>query len=133
MTRDDVQAWLDRYIGAWETYDAAGIGDLFTEDAEYRYHPRDEPTRGRAAIVDSWLNPSGSSSGRDVPGTYAASYAPFAVDAERAVAVGRSTYWSDTTRAKVTQEYFNVFLLEFGPDGRCRSFTEYFVRPRKAS
>jgi len=24
--------------------------------------------------------------------------------------------------------YDNVYLLEFAPDGRCRSFTEYFVQ-----
>ncbi len=43
MTHDDVQAWLDRYVDAWRTYDPAVIGDLFTEGAEYRYHPWDEP------------------------------------------------------------------------------------------
>ena len=29
MTHDDVQAWLDRYIAAWRSYDPEAIGDLF--------------------------------------------------------------------------------------------------------
>jgi len=33
------QRWLDRYVGAWKTYDEGAIGALFSEDAEYRYHP----------------------------------------------------------------------------------------------
>jgi hypothetical protein len=36
------QLWLDAYVRAWETYDPAAIGDLFTEDAEYRWHPWDD-------------------------------------------------------------------------------------------
>ena len=30
------QRWLDAYVEAWRTYDPAGIGELFGEDAEYR-------------------------------------------------------------------------------------------------
>ena len=55
MTHEQVQAWLDAYVAAWRSNDAAAIGELFAEDAEYRYHPYDEPLRGRQAIVDSWL------------------------------------------------------------------------------
>ena len=43
MTRDEVQRWLDDYVAAWRSYDPEAIGDLFGEDAEYRYHPWDEP------------------------------------------------------------------------------------------
>ena len=43
MTRADVQRWLDRYVAAWKSYDAAEIADLFSAEAEYRYHPWDEP------------------------------------------------------------------------------------------
>jgi uncharacterized protein (TIGR02246 family) len=51
MTRDDVQAWIDRYIAVWASYDPEAIGDLFTTDAEYRFHPSDPPITGRDAIV----------------------------------------------------------------------------------
>jgi len=126
MTHDDVQAWLDRYVAAWETYDPAAIGDLFSEDAEYRYHPADEPIVGRAAIVASWTTPEGPASGRDEPDTYAAHYEPYAVEKSRAVALGWSRYWEDATRAAEQSTFDNCFLLEFDEAGRCRSFTEFY-------
>lgn len=126
--RDSVQRWLDGYSKAWETYDAATIAGLFAEDAEYRYHPWGEPVRGREAIVRDWIEPQGDASSRDKPGTYEGRYEPYAVDGDRAVAVGRSTYWTDETRSAVERIYENVFLLEFAADGRCRSFTEVFLK-----
>jgi ketosteroid isomerase-like protein len=132
ITHETVQAWLDAYSRAWETYDPEQIGALFSEDAEYRWHPADEPEVGRAAIVSAWLNPSGNASERDAPGTYLGEYRPYAVDGHRAVAIGTSTYWSDASRSKVERVYYNSWLLEFDDDGRCRSFTEYWMSPRKS-
>ena len=65
MTTDDVQDWLDRYVRAWQTYDPDAIGELFADDARYRYAPWGEPVRGRDAIVASWLAPDGDASERD--------------------------------------------------------------------
>lgn len=130
MTHEDVKAWLDRYVAAWETYDPEAIGDLFSEGAEYRYHPSDPPVVGRDAVVASWLGPTGSASGRDEPGTYAAAYRPFVVEGRRAVAVGWSRYWTDATRSTQRTVYDNCFLLEFDEGGRCRSFTEFFRERR---
>jgi hypothetical protein len=130
-TRGDVQAWLDRYIDAWASYDPGAIGDLFTTDAEYRFHPSDPPIAGREAIVRAWTEPSGDASARDEPGTWDAQYEPFAVGGDRAVAVGWSRYYTDTTKSTVRDVYDNAYLLEFGPDGRCRSFMEFYVeRPK---
>jgi hypothetical protein len=126
MTRDEVQAWLDRYVAAWESYEQVAIGDLFTEDAEYRYHPSDDPVAGRDAIVASWVAPEAPASGRDEPGTYAAHYEPFAVEGSRAVAVGWSRYWEDAGRGVEQSTFDNCFLMEFDAAGRCRSFTEFF-------
>ncbi len=128
MTHDDVRAWLDRYIAAWTSYDAGAIGELFTDDAIYRYHPSDEGFLGRAAIVRAWLDPDGDASTRDVPGTWDAHYIPFAVEGDRAVAVGWSRYYTDTSKSEIEDVWDNVYLLEFGPDGRCRSFTESYVQ-----
>lgn len=127
MTHDDVQAWLDRYVAAWAAYDPAAIGDLFTEDAVYRYHPSDDGFVGRDAIVRAWLEPSGDASTRDQPGTWEAHYEPFTVSGDRAVAIGSSRYYTDASKSTVQNLWDNVYLLEFGPDGRCSSFTEYFV------
>jgi hypothetical protein len=132
VTRDDVQRWLDRYIAAWASYDAAAIGDLFTDDVQYRFHPSDEPFIGRDAVVRSWLDPSGDASSRDEPDTWDARYEPFTVDGERAVAVGWSRYYTDTSKTTIRDVYDNAYLLEFGPDGRCRSFTEFYVERPKA-
>lgn len=128
MTRDDVQAWLDRYVAAWESYDPDAIRDLFSEDAEYRYHPWDEPERGRETIVEGWLNPSGPSSTRDVPGTWSARYEPYAVDGDRAVAIGETAYFEDATQANELRRYWNNWLLRFDADGRCVEFVEYYMK-----
>ena len=130
ITHEHVQAWIDAYLKAWETYDAADISALFTEGAEYRWHPADEPEVGRDAIVHAWLNPGGNASSRDVPGTYAGDLRPYAVDGSRAVVVGTCTYWKDASRTEVTRLYYNNWLLEFGDDGKCSAFTEYYMVPR---
>ena len=126
MDRESLQDWLDRYVAAWESYDAVAIGDLFSADAEYRYHPADTPVVGRDAIVASWVDPQPPASGRDEAGTYAAHYEPFAVDGSRAVAVGWSRYWEDPARRVEQSTFDNCFLLDFDAAGRCRSFTEFY-------
>jgi hypothetical protein len=131
MTRAEVQRWLDRYIEAWKTYDRATIADLFGADATYRYHPYDEGesvVHGRDAIVRDWIEPEGDSSSRDEPGTYDAHYEPYAIDGDRAVAVGRSNYWNDESHSTLERVYDNVFLLRFDGDGRCTEFTELFMK-----
>lgn len=130
VTHELVQAWLDAYSHAWETYDADEIAGLFSDDAAYRWHPADEPLVGRDEIVRAWVAPEGNESSRDAPGTYRGEYRPFAVDGSRAVAIGTSTYWKDASRAEVDRVYYNAWLLEFDDNGRCRSFTEYWMTPR---
>ena len=120
MDRETLQSWLDRYVEAWGSYDAEQIGGLFSDDAEYRYHPWDEPIRGRDAIVASWLED------RDEAGSWRASYAPFAVDGNDAVATGTSTYLK--ADGSVDRTYHNAYVMRFSDDGRCRSFTEWFIR-----
>jgi ketosteroid isomerase-like protein len=123
MEHADVQRWLDAYVDAWHTYDEAAIGDLFTEDASYRWHPWDdekETARGRAAIVAAWL------ADRDEPGTWTAEYHPWTIEGDRAVAVGVSRYLRPD--GSLDRAYHNVFLCRFGVDGRCADFTEYFMR-----
>jgi SnoaL-like domain len=131
MDRSSVQDWLDRYSRAWESFDPAEVGALFAEGAEYRFHPwedGDDVIRGREAIVKSWVEPDGSASTRDPEGTYEGRYEPYAVDGNRAVAVGQSTYWTDASRGTLDRIYHNVYLLEFDGDGRCTSFTELFMK-----
>lgn len=120
MERADVTRWLERYVAAWKSGDRGEIGDLFSEDVSYRYHPYDEPLGGRDAVVDSWLEEP------DAPGSFDASYECFAVDGDAAVAVGTSTYRDPD--GTVSRVYHNVFLLRFVRDGRCSDFTELFMK-----
>jgi ketosteroid isomerase-like protein len=113
-----VSEWLVAYQEAWQSYDPETIGDLFSEDVSYRYHPYDEPVRGRAAIVASWLED------RDAEGTYEGVYEPLVVSGDLAIATGTSTYKDgDETRI-----YDNCFVLRFDDDGRCSEFTEWYMR-----
>jgi len=131
MTHDQIQAWLDRYVHAWETYAEADVRALFSDEAEYRFHPWDEPVRGRDAIVDSWLNPEGPASSRDEPGTWTARYEPWLVEGDRAIAIGETAYFSDATRSTEVRRYWNCWQLEFDADGRCRSFVEWYMLRKK--
>jgi SnoaL-like domain len=115
VTREDVQAWLDRYVEAWRAYDRAAIGDLFAEGATYRYHPYDEPVVGVDAIVESWFEEP------DEPGSFEAGYEAYAVEGDRAVAVGTSSYSNGDV-------YDNVFTLRFDGEGRCNDFVEWFMK-----
>ncbi len=115
-----VAAWLDGYSQAWGTYDADQIGALFSEDAVYYYKPFEEPVRGREAIVASWLEEP------DEPGTYEGSYRPVLVADDQAVARGFSRYFN--TNGSVAEEFDNLFLLRFDPDGRCAEFREWYMR-----
>ena len=124
MERAAVVAWLKSYMNAWETYSPEAIGDLFTEDATYSFHPYDQPVAGRQAIVDAWLKDP------DAPGTFSANYAPIAVDGDLVVVNGRSTYFKDSSRTAMTKEWDNIFVIQFDKDGRCRSFREWYVAPR---
>jgi uncharacterized protein (TIGR02246 family) len=119
-----VAAWLERYVAAWRSYDPEAIGDLFTEDAVYRWHPYDEgeeAVHGRDAIVAAWMGD------RDEPGSWSAQYRPWAVEGDRAAAVGVSTYFEPDGKT-VNRVYHNVFLMRFDGDGRCAEFTELFMR-----
>ena len=118
MIHADVQVWLDRYVAAWSSYDAAAIGDLFSEEAEYRYQPWADPIVGREAIVADWLKD------KDEPGSWTAHYEPFAVEADRAVAVGESHYFNPDGSPRTI--YYNLWTLRFDGDGRCTEFVEYF-------
>jgi ketosteroid isomerase-like protein len=129
VERADAQAWLDRYIAAWLSYDANDVAALFTEDVVYRYHPYDDPIVGRKAVVASWLGEANSdgASTRDAPGTSAAQYGPVAVDGDVVVATGTSSY-RERSDGPIVRVYHNCFVMRFDADGRCREFTEYCIR-----
>ena len=124
MTRDDVQRWLDAYVAAWRSYDPGEIGALFAEDATYRFHPWDEPVTGREAIVADWRDD------QDDAGSWEAHYEPYAVEGDRAAAIGESRYLEPDGSTR--DRYHNVFRLRFDGDGRCTEFTDFYMEQPKA-
>ena len=129
MTREEVDRWLAEYIAAWKTYDRDQIAALFTEDITYRYHPYDDPIEGRDEVVKAWRaegdHPEAGT--RDDPGTYDAEYTAVAVDGDTAVATGWSSY-KESADGPVARTYDNCFVMRFAEDGRCREFTEWFIK-----
>ena len=122
MTHADLQDWLNRYIVARRSNEAEPIAALFTEDALYRYRPYGgdaHATRGREAIVAAWLEEG------DPPDGWDAAYEPYAIDGDRAVAIGWSRYRATDEQPERT--YHNAFLLRFAPDGRCAEFNEFYM------
>jgi len=122
MNREDVQAWLDRYIEAWRANERGLIEALFTEDAVYRYRPYhgpDQASIGFSEIANGWLAQP------DDPGSWEAHYEPYVVEGDRAVAIGFSRYLASDSRPERT--YHNAYLLRFADDQRCAEFTEFYM------
>jgi len=120
MDAERLTRWLAEYVEAWKSYDRALITALFADGASYRYHPADEPIVGVEAIVESWLDEP------DAPGSYEARYAPYAIEGDRAVATGTSTYFDEA--GEVRAVYDNCFTLRFDADGVCSEFVEWYVK-----
>jgi len=110
-----VQRWLDAYTHAWMTYDPDEIAALFTDDAQYRWHPWDEGedvARGRSHIVAAWRE------NRDPTGTYRGEYRPLLVKDSMAIAVGVSSCYTDQTQRELKRAYHNLWVLHFTDEGQ---------------
>jgi ketosteroid isomerase-like protein len=129
VNHETAQAWLDRYVAAWKSYDTDEIAALFSEDVRYRFYSSADWIVGRDAVVTSWLAEDTDAQGstRDEPGTYDAHYAPVAVDGDVVVATGTTTY-TETPGGPVTQVFDNCFVMRFDGQARCREFTEYYTK-----
>ncbi len=106
VDKKSVATWLQAYVQAWKSYDEKAIGELFSENAIYSYHPYREPIHGRDAIVDLWIKDP------DPKGTYDGSYEPIMIEGDRAVAHGRSLYFEEDRKTLKT-EFDNIFVLQF--------------------
>jgi ketosteroid isomerase-like protein len=133
VTREEVDRWLTDYVEAWKTYDRDKIAALFADDINYRYHPGDDPIVGRDAVVQSWLGEGDhpDASDRDEPDTFEAAYRAVAVDGDRAVATGISSY-REEPGGPIVRVYDNCFVMQFDSEGRCREFTEWFMQRKSA-
>ncbi len=110
---DQLTAWMDGYVRAWNSNDPAEIEALFTEDAEYRTEPHSPPWRGRDEIVRDWL------ARQDAPGETTFEWRPIAVTEEVAVVQGVTRY--------PRQTFSNLWVIRLDGEGRCREFTEWWM------
>ena len=123
--RATVQRWLDAYVRAWQSYEPGEIANLWTDDATWLY-PFGVRAQGRDAIVAQWMAERESFA----RSAYNARYQPIAIDGDIVVTHGRTRFFDARTGAVLT-DYDNVWVLRFGPDGRCAEFHEWYAaRPK---
>jgi ketosteroid isomerase-like protein len=120
MEKTDVDAWLEGYLRAWETNDPEDIGRLFTEEARYYTAPHRDPWKGRDGIVQGWIDR------KDTPGAWTFRHEVLAVAGDLAFVRGWTTY------PKETEDYSNLWVIRFAPDGRCSEFTEWWMEHEKS-
>jgi ketosteroid isomerase-like protein len=110
--------WVAAYERAWRDGDVSGVTRLFTDDARYRTSPYAEPKVGHQEIQAFWLDDEGR--------TFSVSAEPVAVEGHHAV-VRLDVRYIDP----VAQEYRDLWVLRFAPDGRVEDFEEWAYWPDK--
>jgi len=109
------------YETAWRAPGTEGLARLFAEGASYLHSPYAEPVVGLAAIRQMWDEE------RDGPDeVFTLATATLAVDGPTAV-VRAEVRYGDPVR----QEYRDLWILRFGPDGRCSWFEEWPYWPER--
>jgi ketosteroid isomerase-like protein len=115
VDRDGVLRWVSGYERAWREVDLDAIAALFTEDARYRPSPYEESLVGHDAIREFWPEDGEP---------FAMSAAPIAVEGDDAVVRVLVQYGNP-----VRQEYRDLWVLHFAPDGRVADFEEWAYWP----
>lgn len=115
MDRGAVEAWIDRYERLWRTPGTDQLAELFVPGAIYLSSPWARPLDGLDEIAQFWET---ERNGADEEFTMSSDVV--AVDGDTAVvrvsveyAASRAGRWRD------------LWVLRFGPDGRCSSFEEW--------
>ncbi|HEY0215794.1 MAG TPA: nuclear transport factor 2 family protein [Cellulomonas sp.] len=114
MDRTAVMAWVAAYERLWRADDPDPLDTIFTEDVRYLRSPYAEPLDGLAAVRAFWRDPT--------PFTMTAE--PVAVEGSEAVVRLEVRYGGDEP-----QDYRDLWVLRFAPDGRVRHFEEWPTWP----
>jgi len=110
--RTAVHRWVARYEVAWRTAGTDGLTELFTADASYLHSPYEEPVVGLHAIAKMWDDD------REGPEeVFTLSKEIVAVEGDTAVVRAHVQYGGPKR-----QEYRDLWLIRFDPDGRCAWF-----------
>jgi len=115
LTDSDVMEWVGRYERAWRAADLDAVDELFTPDAHYRTSPYEESLVGYDAIKTIW---------RDEELVFTVEAEKVAVDGQVAV-VRLEVHYGNPVR----QEYRDLWVITFAPDGRCADFEEWAYWP----
>jgi ketosteroid isomerase-like protein len=118
MDREAVSRWVAEYERAWRADDADAVDALFTENAAYRRSPYEPSEIGHDAIKAFWLVDTGR--------TFSMDATIVAIDDDVAVVRVDVLYKTPTA-----QEYRDVWILRFAPDGRVADFEEWAYWPGK--
>ena len=115
MDSDQIMSWVAGYERAWRAPGTGALAAIFTPDAIYRTAPYDEPVTGLPAIGRLW------EAERDGPDEVFRMESEL-VAVDRDVAVLRVEVWYGDP---VQQEYRDLWIVRFAPDGRCAAFEEW--------
>lgn len=107
--------WVAAYERAWRTPGTAALAGLFSPDATYRTGPYDYVVTGLPAIERLW------EAEREGPDEVFRMERELVV-ADGGVAVLRVEVWYGEP---VRQEYRDLWIVRFAPDGRCAAFEEW--------
>ena len=112
--RAEVSRWLAGYEAAWRSPGTELLAGLFTDDITYRQSPYEETVAGLEALRRMW---DAERAGPEEVFTLATEI--LAVDGLTAVVRAEVHY------AQPEQEYRDLWIIQRGDDGRCRSFEEW--------
>ena len=121
--RAAVESWLAGYRRAWQTDDPGDITALFTDDASYSPWPFSTPWQGRDQIVAKWIERGDSKD----PWRFESEI--LAVEGDTGVIKGLTTYPAHDNEAE--DVYSNIWVVQLAPDGRARSFAEWWIQKPK--
>ena len=116
MDRDAVMSWIAGYERAWRANDPDGVDTLFTPDAIYRRSPYQPPEVGHGEIRAIWCEENDE---------------VFTVQAEPVAVEGMTGVVRLVVRygEPLRQEYTDLWVLHFAPDGRVAEFEEWPFAP----
>jgi ketosteroid isomerase-like protein len=122
VDRDQVTRWLAAYEAAWRAAGTEALDGIFAPDARYWQGPYEEPVRGLPAIARMW------EAERDGPGEVFEMISEIVAVEDATAVVRAEVRYGDP----VTQEWRDLWIIRFAPDGRCTSFEEWPFAPKAA-
>jgi ketosteroid isomerase-like protein len=121
VDRQQISDWLAAYERAWRAPGTEILASIFTESARYLQAPYATPVLGLPAIAEMW---EAERDGPDEPFEMTSSIV--AVDGDTAVVRVDVSYGRP-----VNEEFRDLWIIRFTPEGRCYDFEEWPFAPSK--